>query len=73
VLEFLPARPHDVRTIVLDISRLRTFIEYTPLELPDGLRLTWPGSVADLTISDTEPGTGHSAETVGPEHGTAAP
>ena len=39
-LEFLPSRRHDVNDIVLDISKLSSFIDYAPLELGEGLRLT---------------------------------
>jgi len=36
----LPERPHDVRQIVLDISRLQSVMDYRPLPLEDGLTLT---------------------------------
>jgi UDP-glucose 4-epimerase len=73
VLEFVPARRHDVKAIVLDITKLRGFIDYAPLGVPDGLRLTWPRPVADLACSDEELGSGRSGDPVDPEHGTAAP
>lgn len=43
---YLPARPHDVRQIVLDTDRLRSIMDYRPVSLDDGLALTcaeWPG------------------------------
>jgi UDP-glucose 4-epimerase len=47
VVEFLPRRSHDVDAIVLDISRLRSFIRYEPMTLVDGVRATWEALNAD--------------------------
>jgi UDP-glucose 4-epimerase len=41
VLRAAPARPHDVRAIVLDITRLTSLIAYDPMPLEEGLRLVW--------------------------------
>jgi UDP-glucose 4-epimerase len=41
ILDFQPARPHDVGAIVLDISKLRTLVSYEPIPLMEGLRRTW--------------------------------
>ena len=41
VLDFLPARRHDVDSIVLDIAKLRSFMDYRPIDLHQGLQLTW--------------------------------
>lgn len=46
VLEFLPARSHDVHAITLDIARLRSFIDFAPIDLHAGLQLTWQHAVA---------------------------
>jgi UDP-glucose 4-epimerase len=40
LIEFVPERGIDVRAVVLDISRLQSFIPYTPMDFPRGLRLT---------------------------------
>jgi UDP-glucose 4-epimerase len=52
VLEFLPARRHDVTSIVLDISKLTSFIDYAPMELSEGLQLTWQGTISPALVSD---------------------
>ena len=36
-IEFLPPRPSDVPTVVLDITKLRSLIEFTPRSLKQGL------------------------------------
>ncbi len=36
-----PDRPQDVRSVVLDITLLRTLIDFSPLPLVDGLRSVW--------------------------------
>ena len=36
-----PARQFDVQRNVLDISRLRSLIRFTPMSLEEGVRLTW--------------------------------
>ena len=73
VLEFLPGRRHDVRSIVLDITQLRSLMEYNPVSLADGLRLTWRRPLPDLAISDVQPGPTIFADPMSPEHRTAAP
>jgi UDP-glucose 4-epimerase len=40
VIEFAPDRGIDVRAVVLDISRLQSFIPYTPTDFAHGLRVT---------------------------------
>jgi len=45
-LEFLPARRHDVDSIILDVSKLRSLIDWEPLEIGDGMRRTWRGQRA---------------------------
>ncbi|MGA7988074.1 MAG: NAD-dependent epimerase/dehydratase family protein [Candidatus Dormiibacterota bacterium] len=40
VIEFVPDRGIDVRAVVLDISRLQSFIPYTPTVFAQGLRMT---------------------------------
>lgn len=51
VLEFLPARSHDVLAITLDIARLRSFIDYAPIDLHRGLQLTWHHVVAGQVLA----------------------
>jgi UDP-glucose 4-epimerase len=46
IIEFVPDRGIDVRAVVLDITRLQSFIPYTPTEFPRGLRLTSAASRA---------------------------
>lgn len=41
VIDYRPARMHDVRAIVLDIRKLRSLIAYSPTTLDEGLRRTW--------------------------------
>jgi UDP-glucose 4-epimerase len=41
VLDFQPARNEDVGAIVLDISRLRSLIDFTPRTLREGVAQTW--------------------------------
>lgn len=41
ILNFIPPRRHDVKSIVLDIGKLASFIDYHPLGLRQGLQLTW--------------------------------
>jgi UDP-glucose 4-epimerase len=52
VVEFLPARRHDVTSIVLEISKLTSFIDYAPMELSEGLQLTWQVTMAPALVSD---------------------
>jgi UDP-glucose 4-epimerase len=42
-----PARPFDVHRIALDISRLRDLIDFDPVSLREGIRLTRAAMVAD--------------------------
>jgi len=53
ILEFLPARRHDVASIVLDITKLASLIDYAPLDLQQGLRLTWHHVMANQLASDS--------------------
>jgi len=46
IIEFASERGIDVRAVVLDISRLQSFITYTPMEFARGLRLTSAASRA---------------------------
>jgi UDP-glucose 4-epimerase len=39
-IEFVPDRGFDVREVVLDISRLKSFMSYTPTDFVQGLRAT---------------------------------
>lgn len=41
VIDYRPARAHDVRAIVLDIGKLQSLIDYSPTTLDEGLRRTW--------------------------------
>ena len=41
ILQFSPARRHDVDAIVLDIAKLSSLIAYEPMGLREGLRRTW--------------------------------
>jgi UDP-glucose 4-epimerase len=41
VLDFQPPRRFDVGDIVLDITRIKSLIPYTPMSLDDGLNRTW--------------------------------
>lgn len=38
---FVPQRPYDVHSIVLDISKLRRLIQFDPTPLEAGVRATW--------------------------------
>ena len=40
VIELVPERGIDVRAVVLDISRLQSFVPYTPTDFSHGLRVT---------------------------------
>lgn len=51
-VEFVPRRSHDVDAIVLDISKLRSFIPYEPRTLVDGVRATWETLKADEGLVD---------------------
>jgi UDP-glucose 4-epimerase len=52
-VEHLPARPFDVRASVLDISRLRTLVDFEPVPLREGLQATWAWlSQRELEIAD---------------------
>jgi UDP-glucose 4-epimerase len=46
IIELVPDRGIDVRAVVLDISRLQSFVPYTPTDFPRGLRLTSAASRA---------------------------
>lgn len=46
-VDYLPRRSFDVRSIVLDVSRLRSQMEYTPISLADGVRRTWAARFAE--------------------------
>jgi UDP-glucose 4-epimerase len=48
-VEFKSARYFDVRSIVLDITRLSESLPYTPLDVPAGLGRTWH-SIAQLDV-----------------------
>lgn len=41
LLRFLPPRAHDVAAITLDIGKLRSLIDYAPIDLHQGLEMTW--------------------------------
>ena len=41
IVEYAPARPHDVQSVVLDITRLRSLMAYEPKTLTDGVVLVW--------------------------------
>lgn len=41
VIDYRPARAHDVRAIVLDIGKLQSLIDYSPTTLDEGLQRTW--------------------------------
>jgi len=51
LLEFLPPRCYDVNSIVLDISKLSSFIDYAPMELSEGLHRTWRGALTAAPAS----------------------
>ena len=51
-IDFLPARRHDVDSIVLDIAKLRSFIDYRPIDLHQGLQLTWHDVLGRQLASD---------------------
>jgi len=72
MLDFRPARRHDVKAIVLDITKLSTLIEYAPLGLPDGLQLSWAPPVSDCAPLPAEHPPGLPAGAVSLEHGSAA-
>ena len=44
ILSFVPARGFDVHAVVLDVSKLQSFIPYTPTEFALGLRATYEAS-----------------------------
>jgi UDP-glucose 4-epimerase len=44
VVQFGKPRPYDVRSIVLDVSRLASLIEWHPMALEDGVAVTWERS-----------------------------
>lgn len=46
-VNFGPARSFDVHRIVLDITRLQRLIDFDPLSLHDGVRVTWESMVSD--------------------------
>jgi UDP-glucose 4-epimerase len=52
VVEFAPRRSHDVDAIVLDVSKLRSYIPYEPATLEDGVRATWKALNADEGLAD---------------------
>lgn len=41
VIHHQAARSHDVRSIVLDVSKLKSLMPYAPMSLDEGLRRTW--------------------------------
>lgn len=51
----LPERPHDVRQIVLDIGSLNSLMDYRPLALEDGLRLTCAHTQGEVVPFVTAP------------------
>ena len=42
-----PERSHDVRAVVLDISRLRSLIDFEPVPIAEGLRRVWRHAAED--------------------------
>jgi UDP-glucose 4-epimerase len=50
-VEFKSARYFDVRSIVLDIQRLREALPFTPLDVPAGLSRTWL-SISRLGVAE---------------------
>jgi UDP-glucose 4-epimerase len=44
IVSFEPARGFDVRAVVLDVSKLQSFIPYTPTDFAVGLRATYEAS-----------------------------
>ena len=52
ILDFLPARSHDVASIVLDITKLTSFLDYAPIDLQQGLQLTWHHVMAGQLAAD---------------------
>jgi len=52
IIDFMPARSHDVSAIVLDITKLRSLIEYEPMGLHEGLRLTWHHLISSQLAAD---------------------
>ena len=71
VLQFVPGRDHDVKAIVLDITKLTTFIDYAPVALADGLRLTW-ASPAASSLAVAVPGLAPTGGEPSLEHEAAA-
>ena len=52
LLDFLPARSHDVASIVLDVTKLTSFLDYAPIDLQQGLQLTWHHVMAGQLAAD---------------------
>jgi UDP-glucose 4-epimerase len=69
VLEFLPARPHDVGAIVLDIAKLTALIDYAPLSLSEGLCRTWPAPGLEGARVEPGPAVGLETQPMGLDHG----
>jgi UDP-glucose 4-epimerase len=46
-IERLPDRPFDVREIVLDVSRLKALVDFEPIPLESGARLTFESLLRD--------------------------
>jgi len=55
LIEYQPRRRHDVDAVVLDVSRLRSFLPYAPVKLHDGLRTTWSAQQEAIPTSLREP------------------
>jgi UDP-glucose 4-epimerase len=60
LLEFHPSRAQDVGSIVLDISRIQSFIDFTPIAFEAGVARTWREGT--LTGADQRHGTPHASE-----------
>jgi UDP-glucose 4-epimerase len=50
-LTYAPERRHDVRAIVLDVSRLCALIDYDPVPLSEGVRLVWEHTVKETGLT----------------------
>jgi UDP-glucose 4-epimerase len=46
-IESQPARPHDVGSIVLDISKLQSLIDFVPISFKAGVLRTWRDGASD--------------------------
>jgi UDP-glucose 4-epimerase len=56
-IEFAPGRDYDVRGVILDVSRLQSFMTYIPTDFVRGLELTaaaYNGALRGRAAAQTE-------------------